>query len=180
MMVVGGVGGGRRAAAAAKAATAAARAKAQQASGRGDADGAADGAAPPRDPASQGRGWVPSATRWEAEHPDGHSWRETDEEIEITFPLPAGASSTQDVEVEIGAGSIRICALGEELMAGETLGKLLVEESSWSYQPVRLICRVLSRACFVLRLRGCITLAASPSLHRPRCIALAASPSPLP
>ena len=132
------------AAAAAKAATAAAKAKAATAADKAKAaasgGGAPDGAgAPeggaPRDPASQGRGWVPSATRWEAQHPDGHSWRETDEEIEITFPLPAAAASTKDVDVEIRAGSLRVCVLGEQLMAGETLGKLLVEESSWSFQP---------------------------------------------
>ena len=32
------------------------------------------------------RQWIPSATRVEAEHPDGYSWRETDDELEVRVP----------------------------------------------------------------------------------------------
>ena len=88
-------------------------------------------------PAAAGRGWVPSATRVEASHPAGHSWRETDGEIEVRVPLPLEAASAKDISVEIGTRSLRVVVLGEECapLSGRLTGRLAVEESSWSYLP---------------------------------------------
>ena len=37
--------------------------------------------------------------------------------------------------MDIQSTSIRVACLGEELMAGETCGKLRVDESTWSFVP---------------------------------------------
>jgi hypothetical protein len=97
----------------------------------GSSSGRGDGSPPPPLPGQ--RTWVPSATRIEAEHADGYTWRETDHEIELRIPLPPEASGPSDVEVEIRASSICVRVLGAEVMAGELVGKTVADESTWSY-----------------------------------------------
>lgn len=124
------------------AAAAAAAAQAQVDAKRRAQQGAAEGgnsaspAAGTPSSTGQGRGWVPSATRVEASHPDGHSWRETDAEIELRVPLPPEATSAKSVSVEIGARTLSVSVLGKQLAAvsGRLVGRLDVEESSWSYE----------------------------------------------
>jgi hypothetical protein len=110
---------------------------------RSEGASAAAGSPPPADPLQsapagppkphpQGRGWIPSATRVEAQHPDGYSWRETDDEIELSIPLPAEARGKQDLSVELQPDAIRIAVLGEEVLSGALCGRIHAEESSWT------------------------------------------------
>ena len=83
----------------------------------------------------KGRSWVPSATRLEAQHPSGYTWRETDDEIEVSIPLPPDVSSSAQVDVEIRGDFVRVSVLGTERLAGALCGRLAQEESTWSLVP---------------------------------------------
>lgn len=80
------------------------------------------------------RGWTPSATRLEVEHPGGYSWRETDAELEVRIPLPRGVT-TAEVSVQIDARAILVRVRGEDVLAGALCGRLNQEESIWSVLP---------------------------------------------
>jgi hypothetical protein len=80
------------------------------------------------------RQWVPSATRVEAEHPDGYSWRETDDELEVRVPLPFGVTK-QSLSVEIQVTTIRVAVDGVPKIEGALNGRLLPDECSWTIAP---------------------------------------------
>ena len=80
------------------------------------------------------RQWIPSATRVEAEHPDGYSWRETDDELEVRVPLPFGVTK-QSLSVEIQVTTIRVAVDGVPKIEGALNGRLLPDECSWTIAP---------------------------------------------
>ena len=80
------------------------------------------------------RQWIPSATRVEAEHPDGYSWRETDDELEVRVPLPFGATKLS-LSVEIQSTAIRVAVDGVPKIEGALNGRLVPDECSWTIAP---------------------------------------------
>jgi hypothetical protein len=82
----------------------------------------------------RGRGWIPPKRRVEVQHAKGYSWHETDDEIEVRIPLVGAAARASAASVTMGASTLRVSVLGDDLVAGELCGQLLVQESSWNFE----------------------------------------------
>lgn len=89
---------------------------------------------------------------------DVYQWRQADDEVEITAPLPDGVGK-KELSVQFKAKSIKVVLKGEVLFAGDLAGPVEPDESTWT----------LGNDAGVQILQ--ITLMKRDELHWPRCLA---------
>ena len=64
----------------------------------------------------------------------GYTWEESEEEVEVRLPLPAG-STKQDVRCEIGAASLELSVGGgAPLLSGKLCGRVFPDGSAWCFE----------------------------------------------
>ncbi|EOD34123.1 hypothetical protein EMIHUDRAFT_111349 [Emiliania huxleyi CCMP1516] len=86
-------------------------------------------------PAAAGRSaWVDEGRQIEGRHVSGYSWVETEGEIEISCPLPAGGRAA-DVRCEMESRRLAAwCGSVQTLLDGPLSGRIDVEGSGWSVE----------------------------------------------
>ena len=81
------------------------------------------------------RGWLPSRLMLEGTHVAGYTWRETDAEVEVYFPLPAGATKPLvDCAIAPRRVSIRLDGSPLPLLEGELVGQVDLDGSAWIFE----------------------------------------------
>ena len=91
-------------------------------------NGAAPGAAPAESL------WIAQRARIEGRHVSGYTWQETDEDMEISCPLPPGTTKGQ-VQCQIRPRSLSVGLEGQmPLLEGALCGRVEMEGCAWSIE----------------------------------------------
>lgn len=78
--------------------------------------------------------WIAQRARIEGRHVSGYTWQETDEDMEVTCPLPPGTTKEQ-IQCEIRARSLVVGLQGQPpMLQGALCGRVQVDGSAWSIE----------------------------------------------
>jgi len=74
-----------------------------------------------------------------------YSWLETEEDIEVSIPLPPDVESSKQLDIKINSTHAAITALGEDLVTGKFRKKVALDGTFWTLDDGVLILHVEKR-----------------------------------